>query len=93
MHGDVILHYCTSGSKKGIDPSILFDTDNYLSKYPDVRESGLNPMVHCFKFGMNEHRYSMDNIHFMRKMADIKKTEADDLDTIKECLINNFKTT
>ena len=86
--GDVILHYCTSGSKKGIDPSILFDTDNYLSKYPDVRESGLNPMVHCFKFGMNEHRYSMDNIHFMRKMADIKKTEADDLDAIKEGLIN-----
>ena len=86
--GDVILHYCTSGSKKGIDPSILFDTDNYLSKYPDVRESGLNPMVHCFKFGMNEHRYSMDNIHFMRKMADIKKTKADDLDAIKEGLIN-----
>ena len=82
--GDVILHYCTSGSKKGIDPSNLFDTDNYLSKYPDVRESGLNPMVHCFKFGMNEHRYSMDNIHFMRKMADIKKPEAGNLDTVKE---------
>ena len=51
--GDVILHYCRSGSLKGIDPSNLFDTENYFSKYPDVKESGLNPMVHCFKFGMN----------------------------------------
>ena len=84
--GDVILHYCTSGSRQGIDPSNLFDTDNYFSKYPDVKESGLNPMVHCFKFGMNESRYSMDNIHFMRKTADIKKPEAGDLDTTKEDL-------
>ena len=84
--GDVILHYCTSGSRQGIDPSNLFDTDNYFSKYPDVKESGLNPMVHCFKFGMNENRYSMDNIHFMRKMADIKKPEAGNLDATKEDL-------
>ena len=84
--GDVILHYCTSGSRQGIDPSNLFDTDNYFSKYPDVKASGLNPMVHCFKFGMNENRYSMDNIHFMRKMADIKKPEAGNLDATKEDL-------
>ena len=36
--GDVILHYCTSGSRNGIDPSNLFDTDNYFSKYPDIKE-------------------------------------------------------
>ena len=53
----------------------MFDTDNYLSKYPDVKESGLNPMVHFFKFGIHENRYSMDDIHFMRKMADIKKPD------------------
>ena len=84
--GDVILHYCSTGSRKGIDPSHLFDTDNYFSKYPDVKESGLNPMVHCFKFGMNENRFSMDNIHFMRKMADIKRPEADAIDSISEDL-------
>ena len=84
--GDVILHYCSSGSQEGIDPSSLFDTDNYFSKYPDVKESGLNPMVHCFKFGMNEHRYSMDNIHFMRKMADIRRPEPNLLNSIKDDL-------
>ena len=82
--GDVILHYCTSGRYEGIDPSDLFDTDNYLSKYPDVKNSGLNPMVHCFKFGMSESRYSMDNIHFMRKIADIKKPDINCLTSIKE---------
>ncbi|WP_038553577.1 rhamnan synthesis F family protein [Synechococcus sp. KORDI-52] len=85
--GDVILHYCTSGCREGIDPSNLFETENYLSKYPDVKASGLNPMVHCFKFGMNERRFSMDNIHFMRKMADIKRAEK----SIENSIIDDLK--
>ena len=84
--GDVILHYCTSGSRNGIDPSNLFDTDNYFSKYPDIKESGLNPMVHFFKFGIHENRYSMDDIHFMRKMADIKRPNPSSIAKIKEDL-------
>ena len=80
--GDVIFHYCSFGRHKGLDPSNLFETDNYLSKYPDIRNSGLNPMVHFFKFGIHENRYSMDNIHFMRKMADIKKPDTNAIDSI-----------
>ena len=33
---------------------------------------------------MNENRYSMDNIHFMRKMADIKKAQQIALNSIKK---------
>ena len=84
--GDIIHHYCDCGFSLGIDPSHLFDTDNYFSKYPDIKESGLNPMVHFFKFGIHENRYSMDDIHFMRKMADIKKPNPSALDEIKEKL-------
>ena len=84
--GDVILHYCTSGCRNGIDPSDLFDTDNYFSKYPDIKESGLNPMVHFFKFGIHENRYSMDDIHFMRKMADIKRPDPSTISKIKDGL-------
>ena len=43
-------------------------------------------MVHFFKFGIHENRYSMDNIHFMRKMADIKKADASVLDPVKNSL-------
>ena len=71
--GDCLQHYCIEGWKIGLDPSPLFDTNNYFSKYPDIKESGLNPMVHFFKFGIQEGRFSMDDIHFMRKTADIKK--------------------
>ena len=84
--GDVIHHYCTSGYYQGLDPSNLFDTNNYFSKYPDIKESGLNPMVHFFKFGIHENRYSMDDIHFMRKMADIKKPEATAVNEVKRDL-------
>ena len=74
--GNCLEHYCTEGWKSGIDPSPLFETNNYFSKYPDVKESGLNPMVHFFKFGIQEGRFSMDDIHFMRKTADIKKVSS-----------------
>ena len=84
--GDIIFHYCSSGSQTGIDPSELFDTDNYFSKYPDIKASGLNPMVHFFKFGIHENRYSMDDIHFMRKMADIKRPDKSAIEDIEESL-------
>ncbi|WP_392349357.1 rhamnan synthesis F family protein [Parasynechococcus sp.] len=71
--GDFVLHYCTSGWKKGLDPSELFETNSYLSKYPDVKKEGYNPMRHFFQFGIHENRCSMDDIQFMRKMADLKK--------------------
>ena len=73
--GDIILHYCTSGSQRGIDPSHLFDTTNYLTKNPKIAERGINPMVHFFNRGIHRNRLSMDDIHFMRKMADIKRPD------------------
>ena len=38
--GDCLQHYCTEGWEIGIDPSPLFYTNNYFSKYPDIKESG-----------------------------------------------------
>ena len=76
--GDLVLHYCTKGWKQGIDPSELFETNSYLSKYPDVKEEGSNPMRHFFQFGIHENRCSMDDIQYMRKMAEIKKPDTID---------------
>ncbi|CAM4232704.1 hypothetical protein [Bordetella muralis] len=36
--------------------SPLFDKDWYLEKYPDVRESGIDPVWHYLKFGAKEGR-------------------------------------
>ena len=82
--GDIILHYCTSGSKKRLDPSILFDTSNYLSKNPKINALKTNPLVHFFNEGIHKQRLSMDEIHFMRKTADIKRTQPECIEDIKE---------
>ena len=82
--GDVILHYCTSGSQRGIDPSHLFDTTNYLTKNPEVAEKRINPMVHFFNHGIHANRLSMDDIHFMRKMANIKRPDPSAIKRIEE---------
>ncbi|MFC1798836.1 glycosyltransferase, partial [Thermodesulfobacteriota bacterium] len=39
-----------------IKKSELFDVKYYLSKYPDVTESGINPLVHYIEFGASEGR-------------------------------------
>ena len=40
-----------------IDPmSLLFDTDWYLSEYPDVAAAGLDPIRHFFDNGAQEGR-------------------------------------
>ena len=36
--GNCLEHYCTTGWQLGIDPSPLFETNNYFSKYPDIKE-------------------------------------------------------
>lgn len=41
-------------SKDIIEKSGLFDEDYYLSKYPDVKESGLSPLDHYLTFGASE---------------------------------------
>ena len=84
--GDAILHYCTSGSKKGINPSHLFDTTNYLTKNPEIAEKEINPLVHFFNQGIHRNQLSMDDIHFMRKIADIKRPDPSATNQIKEDL-------
>jgi hypothetical protein len=49
-------HYLSAGANQGNDPSDKFDTEYYLSRNPDVRQAGINPLVHFLKFGRLENR-------------------------------------
>src|SRR5690554_4185871 len=51
-----LKHYLFTGGFEGLDPSTGFDSDWYLAAYPDVRESGLNPLVHYRQHGLVEGR-------------------------------------
>lgn len=44
------------GYKQGHNPSKYFDTEFYLSTYPDVKSSDINPLVHYIECGWKEGR-------------------------------------
>jgi glycosyltransferase involved in cell wall biosynthesis len=53
---DPVDHYLRKGWLRGNNPSADFSTNFYLDLYPEVREKGLNPLVHYEKWGRNENR-------------------------------------
>lgn len=56
MSADPARHYLLMGGFEGRNPGPEFDSAFYLSKYSDVLESGINPLVHYIKFGEKEQR-------------------------------------
>ena len=51
-----LTHYDQSGWHEGRDPSVNFDTTEYLNHYPDVAAAQINPLVHYLQFGIHEGR-------------------------------------
>lgn len=49
-------HYLALGWRMGRDPSPFFSTGYYLSANPDVKEAGVNPLLHYVRFGKSEGR-------------------------------------
>jgi hypothetical protein len=49
-------HYLKFGGFKGCNPGPDIGSAFYLGLYPDVRESGMNPLVHYLKFGKDQGR-------------------------------------
>ena len=54
---DAARHYLMVGWKKGWDPSPFFSGEEYFARYPELRESGMNPLLHFERFGFVEGRY------------------------------------
>lgn len=50
------IHYLTEGWRQGHNPSDAFDTHFYLSSYPDVRRSEIQPLLHYLRQGREEQR-------------------------------------
>ncbi|HTV89821.1 MAG TPA: rhamnan synthesis F family protein [Stellaceae bacterium] len=51
--GDPLLHYATRAAGR---PHPLFDPAYYLRTYPDVTQSGVDPLLHYIRFGARERR-------------------------------------
>ena len=55
---DPIEHFLKFGWKRGYSPSKNFDLKGYLSFYQDVKDSGINPLLHFEKYGKQEGRFT-----------------------------------
>ncbi len=53
---DLLFHYATQGWKEGRNPGPEFNGNLYLEHYPDVANSGINPLMHYLEFGKAEGR-------------------------------------
>ena len=53
---DAAKHYYYYGYKEGKSPSYDFSNDYYLDNYKDVKDAGINPLIHYLKYGKKENR-------------------------------------
>ena len=51
---DPISHYLEYGSKRGIDPNPLFDSDYYTTRYAAHLDESTNPFVHFIQSGARQ---------------------------------------
>lgn len=56
VHMDAAYHYYHFGYKEGKAPSYEFSNDYYLETYKDVKDAGINPLLHYLKYGKKENR-------------------------------------
>ncbi len=61
--GEALLHYCNSGWFNGFNPSFYFNSAEYLAAYEDVRQAGLNPLLHYHEYGEAELRQPSENFN------------------------------
>ena len=61
---DPIQHYISHGSREGRDPSPDFSTKHYMHRYPEVKESGVNPYYHWLTIGRREGRIAVPFTEF-----------------------------
>ena len=54
--GSLVKHYYYTGYKEGRNPSEKFDNNYYLKVHKDVKDAGVNPLVHYLKIGKKEKR-------------------------------------
>ena len=66
-----LAHYLKIGSTKGYDPGPSFNAGAYLADNPDVRQVGVNPLVHFLRFGRFEGRKARDSEGRLSGIVDV----------------------
>ena len=62
-------HYLNIGWELGYNPSEKFNTNDYLTKYPDVKDSKMNPLLHYIRYGKSEKRtIGLNKVSLIRRL-------------------------
>lgn len=73
-----LVHYLSEGARLGLNPSPKFDGQSYYKQHPDVKEAGVNPLIHFVTVGQAEGRVSGANdsrrIGYRQRLRDLKIT-------------------
>lgn len=68
VSSDPIIDYLKNWSQFTPLVPLCFDTNYYLTSYPDIKSSGLNPLLHYLNHGKNEGRVGLfDEKKFLKK--------------------------
>lgn len=59
--GDALVHYIKNWRNQDLVIKGVFDTKFYLTKYPDIKKSMMNPLLHYFMHGISEGRIGFQN--------------------------------
>jgi len=68
-------HYIYHGWREGRTPSIKFDGNYYLRRYPDVKKSKINPLIHYVLHGKKEGRFPTHHAEINSPQNKIKNLE------------------
>ncbi len=79
---DALIHFLTQGFLLGYNPNYLFSTHYYLDQNEDVKEAGINPLMHFISSCKTEYRdphplYSVK--HYCTLYPDIHKSKMNPL--------------
>ena len=79
---DLAKHFCESGWREYNNPNPVFDTKFYLDNNLDVRDSGMNPLLHYILYGRQEGRsiHNESNCDFFDEYEIIKESGFFDID-------------
>ena len=62
-YSKALMHYLEIGYKKGYNPSIKFNAEEYYEVRPDVKRADVNPLVHYLKYGKIEVTSMTENLN------------------------------
>ncbi|MEQ9566116.1 MAG: glycosyltransferase family A protein, partial [Pseudomonadales bacterium] len=58
-----------TGWRSHFDPCRAFSTEHYLSAYPDIREAGINPLLHFLESGWQENRQAFSESGHLNELV------------------------